>query len=412
MKNSKLQKQITYTLSIIAALLTSCNNVGSSKPINPTIPISIGSGMNGDGINTMYISVTLCKDSTGVRCETIDNIILDTGSFGLKINRSALTESFITTLSKVKLNDDQMIYACNTFGSGYVFASEYYASLNLANSYTNNVVVQIIENSPTAEIPDSCLAKGPFDDFSNFGANGIIGVNPALTLANDSILMYKKNIKGIYESLTFAEESQIPILNQNPLTSFKNNNNGFVISIPQVIQNTNTNVIGEMVLGINTAQNNQLTNQTNIVKASESNLSTVCNSACFYSQINNPESTIPAVFDSGTNGWVFISNTIPQCIYGYCPDQPVIWSSMVYSYNFASNESYQVTAIITPDETYDGQDLSFSVMPHWGYYNYNNETLYGSPFFFGKNVYVIFPIKTNQNPAWGFESYESLVHTR
>jgi hypothetical protein len=35
----------------------------------------------------------------------------------------------------------------------------------------------------------------------------------------------------------------------------------------------------------------------------------------------------------------------------------------------------------------------------------------GSPFFFGKNVYVIFPTKTNQNPSWGFESYESLVHT-
>ena len=49
------------------------------------------------------------------------------------------------------------------------FASEHYAVLQLAGDYSDNVIVQIIENSPTAEIPDSCLAKGPFDNFEDFG---------------------------------------------------------------------------------------------------------------------------------------------------------------------------------------------------------------------------------------------------
>lgn len=405
MKKFDFWMSVGVSFACIVAL-TACNNGSSSSATNaPSVPISIGSGMNGYGINTMYVSITLCRDQSGTSCQTIDNIILDTGSFGLKINKSALPESFIETLPRVTTNDDQMVYACNTFGSGYVFASEHYASLHLANDYTNNVVVQIIENAPTDEIPNSCVAKGPFDNFENFGANGIIGVNPALTLSNSSILLYRKDVNGIYQALSESETSSVPILNQNPLPSLQHNNNGFVIAIPPTLQNTNTNIAGKLILGVNTGGNNLITKKTNLIVASESSLSTVCNSGCFYSKIENPESTIPAVFDSGTNSWVFISNNIPICSYGYCPESPFVWNSWVFSYNFAANESYQVTGIITKDEESGGEDLSFSVMPGWGYENTNNETLYGSPFFFGKNVYIVFPSKKSSSPIWGFESY-------
>lgn len=384
---------------------TACSNGTITNP-PVQIPISIGSGLNGDGINTMYVSIILCTNNAGTNCQTIDNIILDTGSFGLKINKSALAESFVLQMPRVITSDDKMVYACNTFGSGYVFAEEHYGVLKLDNTMTDDVIVQVIENSPTAEIPDSCIAKGPFDNFESFGANGILGVNPAISLNNSSILLYKKNVNGIYEALSLDDESRVPILNNNPLPNLSNNNNGFVISIPPVTQNTNTNVSGTMILGVNTSSMNQVTDKTNLVVASEADLSSVCNSACFYSQITNPESTIPAVFDSGTNGWVFMNDDLRQCSYGFCPDTPFTWVSTVYSYDFAANESYQVTGVITKDENNpSGETVSFSVMPGWGYYNRSNETLYGSPFFFGKNVYVIFPSNKNKNPIWGFESY-------
>lgn len=404
MQNNYSNKLLAI-LAFLSGSIISCSNgsSGNVAPIPNQVPISIGSGMNGDGINTMYISLTVCTNNSGTNCQTVDHIILDTGSFGVKINKSALPESFVLSLPRVTTNAGNEVYACNTFGSGYVFADEHYAVLNLAGTMTSNVILQVIENSPTAEIPDSCVAKGPFDDFANFGANGIIGVNPAITLSNSSLLLYK-NINGIYEQLTNNEESNLPILNQNPLPSLTTNNNGFVVSIPPVPQNTNTNVNGTLILGINTETNNKITSQTNLVVASESDLSVVCNSACFYSKINNPESTIPAVFDSGTNGWVFMSNTLPQCDYGYCPASPTVWTSSVYSYDFAANESYTISATITADEVVDGQSVSFAVMPGWGYYNYNNQTLYGSPFFLGKNVYVVFPSDQNKNPIWGFES--------
>lgn len=40
-----------------------------------------------------------------------------------------------------------------------------------------------------------------FADFEDFGANGIIGVNPALTLSNNTILLYRKDINGVYSYL-------------------------------------------------------------------------------------------------------------------------------------------------------------------------------------------------------------------
>ncbi|MDD3265597.1 MAG: DUF3443 family protein [Burkholderiales bacterium] len=408
MKKTKSIIKLLSLSTLGMSIFTACSSGTTTSNPPVQIPISIGAGLNGDGINTMYVSITLCTNSAGTNCQTIDNIILDTGSFGLKINKSALPESFVLQMPRVTTTDDQMVYACNTFGSGYVFAEEHYGILKLANTMTNNVIVQIIENSPSAEIPDDCIAKGPFDDFANFGANGIIGVNPAIGLDNSSILLYKKDINGNYVALSSGESAIVPMLNKNPLPNLSSNNNGFVISIPPVTQNTNTNVSGTMILGVNTSSMNQVTNKTNLVVASESDLSSVCNSACFYSKINNPESTIPAVFDSGTNSWVFMNDELQSsaCSYGYCPESPFTWVSSVYSYDFAANESYVITGVITKDETNpSGDTVSFSVMPGWGYYNYNNETLYGSPFFFGKNVYVIFPSNKNKNPIWGFESY-------
>ena len=146
---NKHVNQSSLLLMFLSVVIASCSS-GSSNNTSSTpnqVPISIGSGLNGDGINTMYISLTMCSNSSGTNCQTVDNIILDTGSFGVKINKSALPESFVLSLPRVTTNAGNEVYACNTFGSGYVLADEHYAALNLAGTMTNDVVVQIIENS-------------------------------------------------------------------------------------------------------------------------------------------------------------------------------------------------------------------------------------------------------------------------
>lgn len=114
MKKFNLLFSLGMTVFAMVGIYSCSNGSSTSKVAKPNdVPISIGSGMNGYGINTMYVSITLCKDQSGTNCQTIDHIILDTGSFGLKINKSALPESFIADLSRIKTTADETVYACN-----------------------------------------------------------------------------------------------------------------------------------------------------------------------------------------------------------------------------------------------------------------------------------------------------------
>jgi hypothetical protein len=49
-------------------------------------------GPSGDAINTLYTTVTICVPGT-TTCQTIDNIQVDTGSYGLRVLASVLTLS-------------------------------------------------------------------------------------------------------------------------------------------------------------------------------------------------------------------------------------------------------------------------------------------------------------------------------
>ena len=55
-------------------------------------PISVNPGPEGDYSNGLFTSVILCVPGTS-NCQTVNDILLDTGSFGLRILASALTLS-------------------------------------------------------------------------------------------------------------------------------------------------------------------------------------------------------------------------------------------------------------------------------------------------------------------------------
>ena len=56
------------------------------------VPISVNGGPEGNYANGVFASVTLCVPGTS-NCQTITNVLVDTGSSGLRIVSSALTIS-------------------------------------------------------------------------------------------------------------------------------------------------------------------------------------------------------------------------------------------------------------------------------------------------------------------------------
>ena len=72
---------------------------GSSHKANPiaasgqnVVPVSVDSGPDGNYANGIFVSVTVCVPSSST-CQTVPNVLVDTGSSGLRILSSALTIS-------------------------------------------------------------------------------------------------------------------------------------------------------------------------------------------------------------------------------------------------------------------------------------------------------------------------------
>ena len=94
------------TLSMIALSMfaAGCGGGGSSSTTNTTTnqpistsgqniaAISVNGGPDGNYANGVFVSVTVCVPSTST-CQTVPNVLVDTGSTGLRILSSALTIS-------------------------------------------------------------------------------------------------------------------------------------------------------------------------------------------------------------------------------------------------------------------------------------------------------------------------------
>src|SRR5258708_6135570 len=105
----------------IAAILfgIGCGGGGSSSKTNtiatPTSnvqPVSVNSGPAGNYVNGPFTSVTVCTPGTST-CQTIDGVLVDTGSSGLRLLSSALTVS----LTQQTSSDGNPIVECFPFVS-------------------------------------------------------------------------------------------------------------------------------------------------------------------------------------------------------------------------------------------------------------------------------------------------------
>ena len=83
----------------------SCGGGGNSltAPSNPVTPaannvvsVAVNGGpaaLNYPAINVPYTTVTVCVPGSTTQCQTVDNVLVDTGSYGLRLLAPALTLS-------------------------------------------------------------------------------------------------------------------------------------------------------------------------------------------------------------------------------------------------------------------------------------------------------------------------------
>jgi len=121
-------------------------------------------------------------------CQTVNGILVDTGSYGLRILQSAIPSLKLPSLTNA---DGNILENCYAFPDGsYLWgpaatADVYVGGLN-ASSFINGpsaaVPVQVISSRINGGVPDSCSNGGAnLNTPEQLGANGILGVGPEPT---------------------------------------------------------------------------------------------------------------------------------------------------------------------------------------------------------------------------------------
>jgi hypothetical protein len=329
-----------------------------------------------------YVTVTVCVPGT-TNCTAIDHVLLDTGSFGLRVFSSALGS---LPLPPHSINGSSAISECASFLNTYAWGSIKDADIIVGGKKAPAAALQVmITPAPAGKCATPLMAPPNVTRttaLSPLSANGILGVG---RLAFDG-QTYFDCANGTCSRIYPTANQQV----QNPVTLFPSDNNGVVVQLPPLEANGNTAAQGYLIFGIATRSNNSL-GSANIVQLDSSGFFTTRYKSQDYSD---------SFIDSGSNGLYFddrsISSTCTSSSTGfYCPPSPTLLSATfaTTTVNFSIASADALFA--------SGRNYAFSSLGGW--MNDPNPTLHlpispyfdwGLPFFFGRTVYTVVEGKT------------------
>src|ERR1700682_353255 len=171
---------------LTAVLLAACKGgsgtVAVTKPVVPTLntmtlTVDSGPAAASGQINHAYVTVKVCAPGSQTQCASVDHVLLDTGSVGLRLVRSALAAGGVT-LSAQTDAQGLAIEECVSFVGGQTWGPVALADVTLAAESAAKLPVQIMDDPGAAAAPPAtCGANGTLlNSVSAFGANGLLGV--------------------------------------------------------------------------------------------------------------------------------------------------------------------------------------------------------------------------------------------
>ena len=387
----------------IPALLCLCAGCGgSSSPHTPqgaasknVQAIVVNSGPQNNYANGVFTTVTICAPGSS-NCQNISGVLVDTGSFGLRVLASALG-TLNGALPQQKDGNGNPIVECAQFVSSVVWGAVKSADVGLAGEKASSVPIQVIDPS-VAPIPSACKAIGPAEeDLASLGANGILGIGFFVSDCGPACATAGTGNPGFYYSCSGSScQSKGQPVNQqvqNPAALFSQDNNGVVVQLPSA-SGSAPSLSGSLIFGIGTQSNNALGAAQVYKPDQKGNLKT-----------SFKGTTYEGFIDSGSNAYFFLSSGavgMPNCPNPesgfYCPSSPMNLS--------ATNASASAGASGTINFTIDNANTLFSspadaVFPTLG--GSNPSTFdWGLPFFFGRNVFVAFESPFGSGPYWAY----------
>lgn len=381
-----------YALSTIGCGSSDRSNSASgNSALNPALPNGLSlPPIEGDNVMAISVNGSLCSSNSYLNkpcvslkvcspgknnCKIISDILLDTGSYGLRIFKAALGDLNLD----YTLSGSNTLTECVRFGSGVDWGPIARAAVILGNEPAVDIPIQIIDSlfsNSARYCPDA--DSGP----SSAGFNGILGVGVFATDCGNLCASVSAN-KTYYSctgttcvSVSASLENQV----QNPVARLPQDNNGLMVRLPQVPLGGVTSTEGYLVLGIGTRDNNTA-EKVQVFSADPKT---------GYILTAFAGATLKSFFDTGSNGIVFSPNGVLElsnCGSGmttfFCPKGLLQFNatntgflgSPVQGVPFQIGNALELQATQNRVFSELGQSLS----------NYFD---WGLPFHLGRNVYI------------------------
>ena len=381
-----MRSVVALAFVLSAAGLAGCGGSSSSSSTSssPTSmsnvqPISVNSGPEQNYVNGVFTSVTICVPGTS-SCQTINNILVDTGSIGLRILASAVS----LPLSEQSDTSGNPIGECAMFVDSFTWGPVAAADVALAGEKASDVPVQIIGLSEFPPPPAGCTSTGlpPNDTLSTIGANGFLGIGVFPQDCGTACASLGASNPGFYYScpatgcLVTAESPNDQV--QNPVVFFPSDNNGVLIELPKIGVSGAATVSGSLIFGIGTQSNNGLGKTVVYTTDDLGNFTTTY-----------ADNSYSSFIDSGSNGIFFLSSAatgISNCPSEdsgfYCPSTTLDLNAQNMGQNGVSgNVSFNIA---DAEQVFSNGNSAFNNIG-----GPDSDTFdWGLPFFFGRNVFV------------------------
>jgi hypothetical protein len=343
----------------------------------------------------LFTSVTLCSPGTS-SCQTVNDVLVDTGSAGLRILASALPLSLPGQTDA----SGNPIGECTPFVSSFTWGPVATADIKVSGESATNVPVQLIGSSDFPEPPADCPnGLTPADTVSALGANGILGVGLFVQDCGSACAISGPSNAGFYYSCseggcvvtTQALQNQVA----NPVASFTVDNNGVLVDLPAIGGKGAATASGSLIFGIGTQSNNGLGGAQIYTADNLGNFTTVFGGNSY------PSSFI----DSGSNGLFFLSSSVAGI--GLCASEADFYCPATTLSLTAQNVGQNGTSgtvkfsIANAEQLFSTGNAAFSNLGgrNTGAFDW------GLPFFLGRNVFVAIDGATTPGgpgPFWAY----------
>lgn len=375
---------------------TSSNTTSVSTFSGNVLTITVNGSLCSSSTSSSYpnkpcVSVTICNPGTAT-CQTVNDILLDTGSYGLRIFGSVLTSVSPTQVA----NGSGSLAECVQFGDGSsLWGPVKMADVVMGGEPAVQVPIQVIDAS-FGTAPIACQSADATPIAAGF--NGILGVGlhdydcgTFCTLASN----------GMYYSCTGASctATTAPLADQvrNPVALLPLDNNGVIVKLPALGTGGATSVTGSLILGIGTRANNIPSGVTSYPADQYARFKTTFDGITYASSF----------LDTGSNGLFFpapSSGSLPACSSPnagwYCPPTTINLSAITTGVTGSPSNTINFM-IANANSLFLTSNSVFSELGG----TYTGGFDWGLPFFLGRDVYVGMANKTSSlgtGPYWAY----------